>query len=103
MGLLDVFSLTSEIKAAEEVTVTAAVNVLPTQNFQPLFMSPFTTRQEAMEVPAVARARSIICGTAASLPLRSFNKITGAQIDGRTILTQPDPALPAAVTMSLHL
>ena len=67
MGLLDVFSLTSEIKAAEEVTVTAAVNVLPTQNFQPLFMSPFTTRQEAMEVPAIYIQRSILYFTAANL------------------------------------
>jgi HK97 family phage portal protein len=99
MGLLGAFSLTSEIKAAQP-TVTAAVNVLPSQNFAPLFMSPYTTRQEAMEVPSVARARSIICGTAASLPLKAFNKINGAQIDGRTILTQPDPALPTAVMMS---
>ena len=99
MGLLGAFSLTSEIKAATP-TITAAVNVLPSQNFAPLFMSPYTTRQEAMEVPSVARARSIICGTAASLPLRAFNKINGAQIDGRTILTQPDPALPTAVMMS---
>lgn len=99
MGLLGAFSLTSEIKAAQP-TVTAAVNVLPSQNFAPLFMSPYTTRQEAMEVPAVARARSIICGTAASLPLRAFNKMNGAQIEGRTILTQPDPALPTAVMMS---
>ena len=100
MGLLDVFSLTSEIKAAEPSTVTAAVNVLPSQNFAPFFMSPFTTRQEAMEVPAVARARSIICGTAASLPLHAYNKTTNAEIYGRTILEQPDPALPTAVTMS---
>ena len=99
MGLLGAFSLTSEIKAATP-TITAAVNVLPSQNFAPMFMSPYTTRQEAMEVPSVARARSIICGTAASLPLRSFNKINGAQIDGRTILSQPDPALPTAVVMS---
>tara|TARA_R110002126_G_scaffold42135_3_gene122070 strand:- start:140 stop:1267 length:1128 start_codon:yes stop_codon:yes gene_type:complete len=99
MGLLGAFSLTSEIKAATP-TITAAVNVLPSQNFAPMFMSPYTTRQEAMEVPSVARARSIICGTAASLPLRSFNKINGAQIDGRTILSQPDPALPTAVMMS---
>jgi HK97 family phage portal protein len=99
MGLLGAFSLTSQIKAAQP-TVTASVNVLPSQNFAPLFMSPYTTRQEAMEVPAVARARSIICGTAASLPLRAFNKINGAQIEGRTILTQPDPALPTAVMMS---
>jgi len=101
MGLLDVFSLTSEIKASQQPQeMTAAINILPSQNFAPLFISPYTTRAEAMEVPSVARARSIICGTAASLPLKSFNKITGAQIDGRTILTQPDPALPASVTMS---
>jgi hypothetical protein len=100
MGLLDVFSLTSQITAAEPTTVTAAVNVLPSQNFAPMFMSPYTTRQEAMEVPAVARARSIICGTAASLPLHAYNKQTNAEIYGRTILEQPDPALPTAVVMS---
>lgn len=100
MGLLDVFSLTSEIRAAEPTTVTAAINVLPSQNFAPMFISPFTTRQEAMEVPSVARARSIICGTAASLPLHAYNKTTNAEIYGRTILEQPDPALPTAVTMS---
>ena len=100
MGLLDVFALTSEIKATPAPTVTAAVNVLPTQNFFPNIMSPYTTRDEAMQVPAVARARSIICGTAASLPLRAFNKTTNAEVYGRTILEQPDPALPAAVTMS---
>jgi phage portal protein BeeE len=65
-----------------------------------MFMSPYTTRQEAMEVPAVARARSIICGTAASLPLHAYNKATNAEIYGRTILEQPDPALPTAVVMS---
>lgn len=100
MGLLGAFSLTSEIKAAQPPTVTAAINVLPSQNFAPMFMSPFTTRQEAMEVPSVARARSIICGTAASLPLHAFNKTTNAEIYGRTILEQPDPALPTAVVMS---
>lgn len=101
MGLLDVFSLTSEIKSAEPVTVTAAVNVLPSQNFSTTsFMSPYTTRDEAMQVPAVARARSIICGTAASLPLHAYNKVTNAEVYGRTILEQPDPALPTAVVMS---
>jgi len=99
MGLLGAFSLTSQIKAAEP-TITAGVNVLPSQNFAPMFMSPYTTRQEAMEVPSVARARSIICGTAASLPLHAYNKTTNAEIYGRTILEQPDPALPTAVTMS---
>lgn len=101
MGLLDVFSLTSQVAAAEPTTVTAAVNVLPSQNFPTTsWMSPYTTRDEAMQVPAVARARSIICGTAASLPLHAYNKFTNAEVYGRTILEQPDPALPTAVVMS---
>jgi phage portal protein BeeE len=100
MGLFDVFSLSSQVNAAQSQEVTAAINILPSQNFAPLFMSPYTTRQEAMEVPAVARARSIICGTAASLPLHAYNKTTNAEVYGRTILEQPDPALPTAVVMS---
>lgn len=101
MGLLDIFGLTAEATRLDNQTVTAAVNVLPQQNYL-VFDSgyPYTSRYEAMQVPSVARARNIICGTAASLPLKTYNKVTGAQVYGRTLLDQPDPALPAAVTMS---
>jgi hypothetical protein len=52
-----------------------------------------------MQVPAVARARNIIAGTIATLGLKAYNEITYAQIEGRSILKQPDPALPLSVTM----
>jgi HK97 family phage portal protein len=53
-----------------------------------------------MQVPAVARARNIIAGTISTLGMNSYNDITGAKIEGRKILEQPDPALPLAVTMA---
>ena len=56
-------------------------------------------RSDAMQVPAVARARNIIAGTIGELGLHSYNEITGAKVEGRTILRQPDPALPRIVSM----
>jgi hypothetical protein len=53
-----------------------------------------------MQVPAVARARNIIAGTISTLGLHAYNEVTGAQIQGRKILEQPDPAIPLAVTMA---
>ena len=50
-----------------------------------------TTRQLAMSVPAVARARNIICGTIGSLPLTTFNRITGEYVDPQRVINQPDP------------
>ena len=65
--------------------------------------SPFQAfginRGDAMQVPAVARARNIICGTIGELGLHSYNEITGAKIEGRPLLKQPDPALPRIITM----
>lgn len=59
-----------------------------------------TSRADAMQVPAVARARNIKCGTIATLGLNSYNDLTGAKIEGRSILKQPDPSLPLSVTMA---
>ncbi|MFN9900129.1 MAG: hypothetical protein ACK55Z_15335, partial [bacterium] len=50
-----------------------------------------STRQLAMSVPAVARARGIICGTIGSLPLTTFNRITGQYVDPHRVINQPDP------------
>jgi len=49
-----------------------------------------TTRQLAMSVPSVARARNIICGTIGSLPLTTFNRITGQYVDPHRVINQPD-------------
>ncbi len=71
--------------------------------YQDAYFTPFNTfrvdRSSAMQVPAVARARNIIAGTIGTLGLNSYNMVTGAKVEGRKILEQPDPALPLAVTI----
>jgi len=54
-------------------------------------------RSSAMSVPAVARARNIICGTIGSLPLEQYNKITGAHIEPLRVINQPDPRVSGFV------
>jgi HK97 family phage portal protein len=56
-----------------------------------------TTRQLAMSVPSVARARNIICGTIGSLPLTTFNRITGEFVDPNRVINQPDPRVAGFV------
>ena len=54
-------------------------------------------RSSAMSVPAVARARNIICGTIGSLPLQQYNRITGAHIEPLRVINQPDPRVAGFV------
>ncbi len=56
-----------------------------------------TTRQLAMSVPSCARARNIICGTIGSLPLTTFNRITGEYVDPHRVINQPDPRVAGFV------
>lgn len=60
----------------------------------------FVTREQAMTVPAVARARNILAGSIATIPLESYNKLNGAKITNRTLIQQPDPAIPRVNTIS---
>lgn len=58
------------------------------------------SRAAAMSVPSVARARNIICGTIASLPLEQYNKISGAHIEPLRVINQPDPRVSGFVIYS---
>lgn len=59
------------------------------------------TVDQAMTVPAVARSRNILAGSIATIPLESYNKLTDARITNRTLITQPDPAIPRVNTMAM--
>lgn len=59
--------------------------------------STVVDRSTAMSVPAVARARNIICGTIGSLPLEQYNRITGAHIEPLRVINQPDPRVSGFV------
>ena len=55
------------------------------------------TRAEAMTVPAVARARNIICSTIGTLPLERY-AFDGTHLPTIPLLAQPDFASPRSVT-----
>ena len=59
--------------------------------------SPFITRQQAMQVPAVARARNIICGTIGALPLEVRRESNNSKVTTPPFIRQPDPRMPASV------
>lgn len=82
------------------VTDVQAANLQPLQNldyFSVLGTPVSVTRQLAMSVPSVARARNIICGTIGSLPLTTFNRITGEYVDPHRVINQPDPRVAGFV------
>ena len=64
--------------------------------------STFVTRREALSVPACARGRNIIVGTAASLELYVKRKFDDSKIEPTpTIISQPDKNMPTAVVYGM--
>jgi HK97 family phage portal protein len=100
MGFID-FLLGTEPKKPEiKAAAKAGVQVPYYQDsWSPLAMIR-VSRSDAMQVPAVARARNIICGTIGTLGINAYNDVTYAKVEGRSLLKQPDPALPLAVSMA---
>ena len=64
--------------------------------------STFVTRREALSVPACARGRNIIVGTAASLELHVKRKFDDTRVEPTpTIISQPDKNMPTAVVYGM--
>ena len=64
--------------------------------------STFVTRREALSVPACARAKNIIVGTAASLELHVKRKFDDSRVEPTpTIISQPDKNMPTAVVYGM--
>jgi len=91
MGLFDRFQVNT--KTATDGVDVAAANA-PYNIQQALggiyFSQQTATREMAMSVPALARARNIICSTVGSLPLEGYNKFTGAHVEPVQAIWQPD-------------
>lgn len=93
MGFFDNFTL----RAPEPVNTVDAATA-PLNNADYFWNSPTLSidRNTAMSVPSVARARNIICGIVASLPLEQYNKLTGAHIEPLRVINQPDQRVPGS-------
>ena len=59
------------------------------------------TREQAIQVPAVKRAKDIIAGTVASLPIEIYDRFTGAHIEAPRVINQPDPNVPGSLIYAL--
>lgn len=97
MGLLDTF----RAKAIEPTSADVAA-ALPLPTVDSLII-PFNgtvtaTREEAMSIPAVARARNILCSSIAALPLEVWDRATGAEVDTPKSISLPDRRVNAAAT-----
>lgn len=100
MGIRDyLFPKVESARPSQPLDVTAALTPIQISDsvYNILGGSTNTTRQLAMSVPSVARARNIICGTIGSLPLTTFNRITGQYVDPHRVINQPDPRVAGFV------
>lgn len=93
MGLFDGFRLTQESSKRVIPTINTGMVGLntPAHNLNHIVLADIlgtdawapVTRAEAMQIPAVAKARHLICGTVARLPLKTFK-------DGEPLAEQPN-------------
>ena len=94
MAIRDLFA-----KAPEPVglTVDAAATPAPFNSTYNNFFYPLSsaTREQAMAIPTIARARNILCSLA-TLPLEQYVKSTGAHIEPNRVINQPDSRVPGS-------
>lgn len=111
MGLLETLGLRSAKAAPSSPKVRAQLN-------PPVMDAPYgsyfgnngwggygsyvnaVTRQSAMAVPTIARCRSLICNTVASIPLKTYDKATGEEVPNMPWVEQLDKRQPRAVTLA---
>jgi HK97 family phage portal protein len=104
MAIRDIFATRKvETVTPERVTDVAAQlgPVTSLDSLTPFFGGTNTaTREEAMSVPTVARARNIICSSIASIGLEVIDRSTGMEIEDATprVIRTPDPRVPGSAT-----
>lgn len=83
------------------MTVDAAATPAPLNpNYNNFYFTASTaTRQQAMAIPTVARARNILCSLS-TLPLEQYIKSTGAHVEPNRVINQPDSRVPGSAIYS---
>jgi len=101
MGIRDLFA--SRVEAVAPVVandVTASLAPIP--NIDSLYTynagNLTATREEAMSVPTIARARGIICSSIASIGLQVRDNTTGLEVPSPRVIKDPDPRVPGSAT-----
>lgn len=92
MGLLDRFVKTTNISGVDVAAANTPYNLQASVNGL-FFTSQTATRDQAMSVPSLARARNIICSTVGSLPIETYNHFTKEHLRPQRVIMQPDPRI----------
>jgi HK97 family phage portal protein len=93
MGLLDRFITNKTIAPSVDVAAANTPYNLQAAVGGLFYGAQTATREQAMSVPSVARARNIICSTIGSLPLETYNHFTKEHIEPNRVIMQPDPRI----------
>ena len=91
MGLFDRFITNTAIAPTIDVAAANTPYNLQSAVGGLFYGAQTATREQAMSVPSVARARNIICSTIGSLPLETYNHFTKEHLDPNRVIMQPDP------------
>ena len=98
MGLLDRFITNKKITPSTDVAASYAPYNLQAAIGGMLYGSQTATREQAMSVPSVARARNIICSTIGSLPIETYNHFTKEHLRPSRVIMQPDSRIAGSAT-----
>ena len=101
MGLRDQFRLLTTadlIQAQDNADLVASLAPVNTANGYYFNYGNVAAvdRNTAMQVPALARARNIICGTIGSLPLETRLRADNTYLQSPRVINQPDPRVPGS-------
>lgn len=99
MGL---FRKTEATPIIEKPSIVAqyAPQVLNTPVLTSIMPAAAMTRELSLEIPSVVRARNLICGTIAAMPLELYKKSTGEELGKPVWMNQPAINQPRSVTIS---
>lgn len=99
MGLFSKSDATNKNNKAS-IVAQYAPQVLSTPLLTSIVPAMAMTRELALEVPSVARARNLICSTIAAMPLELYRKSTGEELGKPVWLDQPSFNQPRSVTIA---
>jgi len=100
MGLFDRFVTNKTIAPSVDVAASYAPYNQQAAIGGAFFGTQTATREQAMSVPAMARARNIICSTVGSLPIETYNHFTKEHLRPQRVLMQPDPRIAGSAIYS---
>ena len=100
MGLFDRARTVETLAPVRPADVVAQVGPAPTMDaFFPFGGADYqASREEAMSVPAIARARNMICNSIATIPLITREIRTGMIIEQPVVISEPDKRVPGAAS-----